>query len=166
MTIYTIPQIVALAEQAGFAGEAAATMAAIATAESGGDSDAEDHDSNGTTDYGLAQINSGHDKTYGAGWAASSLEPSKAFVNAMVIYRAAGNSFTPWVTYHTGAYRIYLAAAEAALSPDFSSVAGWQRVLANLGYSPMPIDGVWGQLTAAATASATQNGTLLKGPAP
>jgi len=122
MATYTIAQMVQLALNAGFHGNDAATMAAVAKAESGGNPNAIDHDSNGTTDYGLTQINSVHDqdvvngKTLGTGWAESSLDPQTAFNNALVVFKEAGNSFTPWVTYDQGLYKPYLSAALAALS--------------------------------------------------
>ena len=115
---YDIKGLVELAKAAGFVGNDAAIMAAIAMAESSGDPNAVCHNTNGTEDYGLTQINTVHDKEHGAGWAQSSLDPNKAFANAAVVYKEAGNSFHPWVTYWKGLYKKYLPAAQSALSGD------------------------------------------------
>jgi hypothetical protein len=74
-----------------------ATMAAaIAEAESGGDTTSTDHDSNGTTDYGLWQINSIN------GGSIASYNPA---LNARQAISISGNGSTwwPWYTYRYGA---------------------------------------------------------------
>jgi hypothetical protein len=83
-------------------------MAAIAMAESGGRMDAIDHDSNGSTDYGLWQINSVH-----------GYDPTQLLNNALYNAKAAVAVFKSqglgaWVTYNTGAYLAYLPGASRA----------------------------------------------------
>lgn len=80
----------------------AATAAAVAMAESGGRMNATDHDSNGSTDYGLWQINSVH------GYNSQRLL-SDADYNAqaaVAVWKSSG--WGAWTTYTSGAYRQFL----------------------------------------------------------
>jgi hypothetical protein len=102
--------LLTLARAGGFTGTAAYEAAAIAFAESSGNPKAEDHDNNGTTDYGLWQINSVH------GYDSDELinNPVYNAQAAYAIYKEAGNSFSPWDTYTSGAYAKTTAAQESA----------------------------------------------------
>lgn len=80
--------------------------AAIALAESKGNPTAEGHNTNGTIDRGLWQINSVH----GALSTFNVAENAKA---AVQIAKESGG-FGPWVTYKTGAYEAYLTPANLA----------------------------------------------------
>lgn len=104
MTVYSYPQLVQFANNAGFSGDSANTAAAIAMAESSGDSTQINTQDPGNS-YGLLQIN-------GAAWgqseAQASLDPQTAFNNAYSI-SGSGTNFTPWSTYNSGAYSKYLA---------------------------------------------------------
>lgn len=75
------------------------TAVAIALAESGGKTDAV----SSTGDYGLWQINKkAHPGLFSLGdWK----DPKVNAQMAASVYRAAGNSFKPWVTYNSGAYK-------------------------------------------------------------
>jgi hypothetical protein len=74
--------------------------AAIALAESGGVVKATNHNSNGSTDRGLWQINSIHGSQ-------STFDPM-ANARAAVAISSNGSNWNPWVTYKTGAYRKFL----------------------------------------------------------
>lgn len=101
-------------EAAGFrTGEEAITMTAIVFAESGGRTDAVGRNTNGTTDTGLAQINSIHRYP-----AADLLDPAKNLAAARAIATDSANRgkspFYPWVAWTTGAHRKFLADAMKA----------------------------------------------------
>ena len=98
-----LSQIGEVAEQAGFSGAGLAMAIAVALAESGGDPLATDHDTNGTVDRGLWQINSVH-RAYSA---ACDYAPSCAARAAYAI-SAHGRDWSPWVTYQRGEEIAYL----------------------------------------------------------
>lgn len=104
-------QIAGFAKQAGFAGPDLTTAVAVALAESSGRTGATNKNRNGSTDYGLWQIN---DKAHPdlitdtALWFSPVYNAQMAFK----VYQAAGNKFTPWSTYPV-ASSIYLAQASA-----------------------------------------------------
>jgi hypothetical protein len=122
-------QIAQYAAAAGFTGEDLVIAVAVALAESGGRVDADNTGLNrdGSTDYGLWQINSVH--------RASGFDPSRAFdpsynaAWAQTVFSNAGASWTPWTTYKSGAYRQHLDVAREAtgISPPNES-AGEQPV--------------------------------------
>lgn len=88
--------------EAGGNPSVANTMAAIAMAESSGNTQAIDHDANGSTDYGLWQINSvhGYNPTL---LLSNPLYNAKA---AVAVYNSSG--LGAWTTYTSGAYEKYL----------------------------------------------------------
>lgn len=102
------------AAAAGFKGvKDLPTAAAIAFAESSGNPTATNKNSNGSTDYGLWQINSVHGALLKQGeWS----NPADNAKMAYKVYSDAGNSFKPWVTYKTGAYLKYMAQATASVA--------------------------------------------------
>ena len=83
---------------------------AIAFAESSGNIHAVNHNHNGSTDYGLWQINSVHGMTRGY------LFNVDNNANAMVDISTGGTKWSPWSTYTNGAYRKHMAASHAAFS--------------------------------------------------
>ena len=87
----------ALWESAGGSPGAAFMAAEIARAESGGQQNATDNNSNGSTDRGYFQINS----TWGA---LSTYDPA-GNARAAVQISHDGTDWGPWVTYQTGAYQ-------------------------------------------------------------
>lgn len=97
---YTYAQLEQLWISAGGSRAAAPVAAAIAMAESSGNPDATDYDSNGTVDRGLWQINSIH----GAQSTFSVAQNAKA----AVAISGNGSNWTPWTTFNSGAYRQYL----------------------------------------------------------
>lgn len=85
---------------AGIASNTIVVMVAIALAESGGNPDATHHNPNGSTDYGLWQINSIHSQALSSGnWR----DPVDNARMAKMILDTQG--FGAWTTYNTGAYR-------------------------------------------------------------
>ena len=101
-----LDQIGEIAEQAGFSGAGLAMAIAVALSESGGDPLAIDHDSNGTVDRGLWQINSVH-RAYSA---ACDYDPACAAQAAYQI-SGGGRDWSAWVTYQRGEEIPFLPAA-------------------------------------------------------
>ena len=83
---------------------------AIAFAESSGNIHAVNHNRNGSSDYGLWQINTIH------GMTRSYLFNVDNNANAMIDISSGGTTFRPWSTYTNGAYRKHMAAANAAFA--------------------------------------------------
>jgi hypothetical protein len=79
---------------------AAPIAAAIAMAESAGDSTASNLNTNGSIDRGLWQINSVH--------GAQSTFDVTGNVKAAIAISSNGTNWTPWVTFNTGAYKKFL----------------------------------------------------------
>jgi len=98
---YSLQQLERLWVEAGGSRADARVMAAIALAESRGDPRATDHDSNGTVDRGLWQINSVHG--YSASSSFNALQNAR---QAVAVFRSQG--LRAWTTYTSGAYQKYL----------------------------------------------------------
>ena len=82
--------------------QVANVAAAIAMAESGGQSVKQKGQPAATTGWGIWQITPGDP---------SLLDPNTNAKAAVAKYKAAGNSFSPWTTYNDGAYLSFLAGA-------------------------------------------------------
>lgn len=103
-------EIAGAVRDAGFPKHSWTVAVAVALAESGGNPTATNHNSNGSTDYGLFQINSVHaDLLSKHNWQ----DPTDNARMALAI-SAHGNNWTPWVAFTTGRYRMYLPRAKAA----------------------------------------------------
>jgi len=100
MTRYTYAQLEGIWESNGGNKLFAPIAAAIAMAESGGNSQATNVNSDGSTDRGLWQINSSH----------GSLSTYDVNANAKAAVQISNNgtNFNPWVTYKSGAYLQFL----------------------------------------------------------
>jgi hypothetical protein len=117
MTVLSSGEIKAYAAQAGFSGQALNTIVAIALAESGGDTGAQNlNDPNGGS-FGLVQINGSHFQ--GGGTTKSCALDAQCSMNyAFTLWSSQG--FEPWGTYDphnpdvTPAYEQYLPTAEQA----------------------------------------------------
>ena len=134
MTDYSYAQLEGLWINAGGPRDQAATAAAIAEAESGGNSDA--HNPSGAS--GLWQI-------LGNPFPGNPFDPATNARMAVAKYKQApggGDNFSPWVTYEDGSYRAYLS---GKTSPD-----------ANVPGSPSSV--------AAAAAAGTQADCLVSNP--
>lgn len=99
-----------LAANAGFQGNDLVTAVAIALAESGGNPGVVgDQNITPGGSVGLWQINLHYHPEYTA---QELVDPQTNADAAFAIYSAAGNSFTPWSTFKTGAYTAYLGSAQ------------------------------------------------------
>ena len=109
--------IAGVASNAGFSGSDLVTAVAIAYAESSGNPNAEgDKDSEGNpTSIGLWQI---HFTVHPQFDQQSLYDPQYNANAAFSIYQAAGNSFSPWTTFGSGAYGKYLNQANADISAE------------------------------------------------
>lgn len=105
MPVYSYAQLESLWINAGGAKALAPVAAAIAEAESGGNSDAlNPNDNNGTqSSFGLWQISNGTHAPPSPNWA----NPAVNAQLAVAKYKAAGG-WSPWGTYTSGAYKGYL----------------------------------------------------------
>lgn len=106
--------------QAGGSPGAAPIAAAIAIAESGGNTTATNHDSNGSVDRGLWQINSVH--------GAQSTYDVMGNARAAVAISNNGTNWAPWTTYTSGAYRQYV---QANVPPDMNVPINGTNAAAN-----------------------------------
>lgn len=104
-------QIAQLWVQEGGRPQAASMAAAIAQAESSGNPNATNHNTNGTVDRGLFQVNSIH--------GSQSTHDLRRNVRAAIAISNNGRNWTPWTTFTTGAYRRYFGgrAAPSGSSP-------------------------------------------------
>jgi len=115
VTRYNAQQIAGYAKAAGFPPQEIATATAVALAESGGESTATNKNTNGSIDYGLWQINTVHGSLLNQGDKFNPLDNAKM---ALTVWQRAGNKWTPWTVYKTGAYRTQMGAATmGAASP-------------------------------------------------
>lgn len=115
--VFTPTQIAQYAKDAGFPTAAIPVATAIALAESGGRNTATHKNTNGSTDYGLWQINTVHPDVLAMGdWR----DPGTNARMAFAVYQQAGGKFTPWSTFNSGSYKSHLSAA----APAGSQVSG------------------------------------------
>jgi hypothetical protein len=118
MTVLSPPQIAAYAKQAGFTGSQVAIMTAIALAESSGRTDATNHNSNGSVDHGLWQINDVNSSILRSGnWA----NPADNARMAFQIYQQQG--YRAWSVFKSGSYAKHLVEANAAAGTPASNIA-------------------------------------------
>jgi cell wall-associated NlpC family hydrolase len=95
------------AKAAGWPADQLQMAVAIAGAESNYLPTATNHNTNGTTDFGLWQINSIHTAELATGrWQ----DPVDNARMALSIFRAAGSRWTPWSTFNNGMYRSHMGA--------------------------------------------------------
>lgn len=107
MTVLSDAQIASYAKAAGFPINEVGKAVAIALAESGGRTDATHTNTNGTVDRGVWQINSVHNI------AGDLFDPTVNAKAAFSIWKAAGNSWSPWTT-NNGAYVAFITRGETA----------------------------------------------------
>lgn len=120
-TQYNFAQLEGLWINAGGSRVTAPIAAAIALAESGGCSVAVNpNDNNGTqTSWGIWQISDGtHNQPPGI------LSPAENALAAVTKWGQAGDSFSPWGTYTSGAYKGFLSGATPDLSVPGSTTIG------------------------------------------
>jgi Lysozyme like domain len=109
MTVYSYAELERLWISAGGSKALAPLAAAIAEAESGGNSDALDPNDNGglQSSFGLWQISNGTHQPPSAQWS----NPAVNAQLAVAKYKGAGNSFKPWGTFTSGAYKAFLSSS-------------------------------------------------------
>lgn len=109
---------------------------AVAVAESGGYADATNHNANGTTDYGLWQINSVHLQPGGDLRArfttADLLDPAKNAEAAFIVSKG-GTSWRPWVAYTSGRAWQARQAIKADTDPSLAEQIGGKVAGAAVG---------------------------------
>lgn len=108
------------ASSAGFSGDDLNTAVAIALAESSGNPSAAGDATLGGS-YGLWQINL---KAHPEYTEAALMDPQTNANAAFAIYQAAGNGFSRWSTFNSGAYAQYLPAASSDQSADATPAPG------------------------------------------
>ena len=108
-------QIAAVVRKAGFPESQVAMAVAIAYAESGGDPAAvNNRNRNGSSDYGLFQINSVHKaKLAKHNWR----DPQENAKMAYLIWEEAGSKWRPWATYNSGSYKKHYKPNQITTSP-------------------------------------------------
>jgi hypothetical protein len=111
----TYAQMEGYAVKAGWPAALAPVVAAIGEAESGGNTDAVNPDDNNGTQssYGWLQISNGTHTPPAANWA----DPAENAALGYAKWKAAGQSFSPWGTYDSGAYKAYV---NGATTPDLN----------------------------------------------
>lgn len=98
-------QLEALWTSAGGTPGAAHLAAAVALAESGGESSATNHNTDGSTDRGLWQINSIH--------GSQSTYSIPGNVRSAISISSNGHDWGPWTTYKSGAYQQFMGGGTA-----------------------------------------------------
>jgi hypothetical protein len=130
-------QIAGFAIAAGFPANEIATATAVALAESGGDTMATNHNTNGSYDYGLWQINTVHGQLLNQGNKFNPLDNAKM---ALTIWSGAGNKWTPWSVYKSGVYRAQLLKGTAgAAKPEMPGGSSGYAGVTPDG-EPIPVD--------------------------
>ena len=143
-------QVVAWIKAAGWSGSDAATAYAVAKAESGFNTSAvNSSNSNGTSDYGLFQINSIHNPT--------PTEKTDGAANAKRAYSIWKSSgWKAWSVYNSGRYKNYLSEAQSAVASI--STGGSDSSSAN--GNPPGLKGVEVESAGTTSGGGTDNGFL------
>lgn len=116
MSNLSASQIATYASNAGFSGTDLVTAVAIALTESSGNPNAlgDTNIGSGTGSFGLWQINADAHPEYAP--FTELYDPQNNANAAYAIYSNAGNSFSPWSTYNSGAYNTYLSSVASAIA--------------------------------------------------
>jgi hypothetical protein len=141
-TLYTYAQLEGLWISAGGPRAVAPIAAAIAEAESGGCSTALNlTDNNGTqTSWGLWQVSNGTHSQPAAGILDAAVNAEQAVAK----YKSAGNSFSPWGTYQSGAYTAYLSGSTTADTSGVPAAGSGQAPAAGTSACLVKFGGVAG----------------------
>lgn len=108
MSVLSSAQAAAYLRAAGFPDSELRTGVAIGYAESQLKTDAVNHNADGSTDYGWLQINSIHGQILSSG---DPFNPADNARMAFAVWSDAGRKWTPWSSYNSQRYRIYLGKA-------------------------------------------------------
>jgi hypothetical protein len=129
----------AAAAAAGFTGPDLDIAVAVAGAESSWQPAATNSNTNGSTDHGLWQINSVHGAVLASGdWA----DPYANGRMARTVWEQAGESWSPWVTFKTGAYLKHMQPTVAVGAVPAAGCA--QTGVVQVGTFPGGKPGPWG----------------------
>lgn len=118
--------IAGAASVAGFTGSDLVTAVAIALAESSGETSVigplpSGKNTDGTSDYGLFQINSSHKALLATGnWK----DPIANAKMAYSLYVGRGRNFKDWTTYTSGAYLLHMPAAQIGVNTKTNPSSG------------------------------------------
>lgn len=126
--VLTAAQIAQWAQQSGFTGKDLQISVAVALAESSGRIDATNHDSNGTTDYGVWQINSVHAalfEQYPQWWSVENADMAHSVFT--------GSGWNAWTTFTSGAYKSHMPDAGAAAQNPSTGNQGTAPVNTSIG---------------------------------
>lgn len=121
MANLTPQQVAGYAKAAGFPASEIATATAVAFAESGGNPSASHRNTNGSTDYGLWQINTIHGSLLNQGDRNNPMDNAKM---AYTVWQRAGGKWSPWATYNSQRYRTYLPQATLAAGNPTPATTG------------------------------------------
>jgi hypothetical protein len=146
--------IATLARNAGFSGNDVAIAVAVCLAESGGNPLATHINSNGSTDYGLWQINSVHQFPV-----SQLLDPAGNANAAYWVQRDSG--WKAWSTYNSGAYQKYMSRGNAAAGGNAGTANGATTGAAGSSSSP-GVNPVASGSAPTVLSSATMGGTWLR----
>ena len=117
----TPAQIAAAMREAGWDDAAIPIGVAVALAESGGNPRAVNNKNrNGSSDYGLFQINSIHANLLTTGDRFNPVDNARM---ALTVYRQAGSSWKPWAAYNSGAHTKFISASDLAKPAIAGAVA-------------------------------------------
>lgn len=112
MAVVSDQTIAKAALAGGFPRDKAAMAVSVALAESGGDATETNSNTNGTTDYGLWQINSIHKADLAAGdWR----DPIANARMAAAVFKRSNNTFTPWYAWRDGKHLPFMGRATIAV---------------------------------------------------
>lgn len=132
-----------VAANAGFSGDDLATAIAVAMAESSGNPNAWGDAGIGAGSFGLWQISSKYHPEYGPDFT-QLYDPQTNANAAFAVYSQAGNSFSPWSTFKSGAYlaNMQVALAQLTQAAGEAAQAAGQAIEDNPGTSTGLIIGV------------------------
>ncbi len=146
MSVISAQQAAQYAIQAGFSGKSVQTIVAIAQAESGLNTQAQNlQDPNGGS-WGILQINGAH---FGAGWSggvmtkAAALDPMISFQYAFFLSHG-GTNFTPWGAYTNGSYAQFMTSIAGTNTtptgaPTTGSTGAVQQQPQSTGLNPLSL---------------------------
>jgi hypothetical protein len=154
MAKLTPQQVAGYAKAAGFPASEIATATAVAFAESGGNTDAINRNTNGSTDHGLWQINTIHGSLLNQGDRNNPADNAKM---AYTVWQRAGGKWTPWATYNSQKFRTFLPQATlAAGNPTLPTTTTQPTPQTPAGTGATPVGGA----TAPATDPGQSSGIL------
>lgn len=116
------------------------TAVAVALAESGGNPTLTNRNTDGSTDSGLWQINSVHQRAHPS-WTVEALKDPRTNAEAMSVLSLGGSNWQPWTAYKNGKYKTFLPRARAAVdATSGNALGGTIEGAANLVDDLNPLD--------------------------